>query len=456
MVEALHLYKREELARRQLETIFEISQAISASLDLEQTLPVIGRSLTRALALPTCAHLSVRRGAPGAGAEGGVRRRGHRRAEREARRRPVDVEAIRRAFYRYVFPIDEPYGAHLIQLRQPIVIDNPQESPFLPADFVRDIPFVAVMEVPLVVRDRLVGLAALPVWEGGQGFTERQLRLAMGIAQAAAVAIEHAQLYARARELGMAEERNRLAREVHDTLAQGLTAITLQLEAAERLMPPGAEAQRLVARGARRWRGARWPRPAGRSGGWRPRRWTAARWARRWPTRSAASGAGRAGRAALGARRGAATARRAGGGRAAGGAGGAAQRREARPGQPGAGGAGARQAGASGQLSFLVADDGMGFDPARGRARRPDGGGFGLTSMQRADAAGRRRAGRRERAGLGHAGARRSSHWTSRAAEPRRRAGRPTPSRSACCWWTITRWPARASVGCWTAATTWW
>ena len=55
VVEALHLYKREELVRRQLETVFETSQAISASLDLEQTLPVVGRSLTRALALPTCA-----------------------------------------------------------------------------------------------------------------------------------------------------------------------------------------------------------------------------------------------------------------------------------------------------------------------------------------------------------------------------------------------------------------
>ena len=55
VVEALHLYKREELVRRQLETIFEISQALSASLDIEETLPVLGRSLTQALALPTCA-----------------------------------------------------------------------------------------------------------------------------------------------------------------------------------------------------------------------------------------------------------------------------------------------------------------------------------------------------------------------------------------------------------------
>ena len=53
------------------------------------------------------------------------------------------------------------------------------------------------------------------------GSSARRTALAMGIAQSAGVAIEHAQLYARAREVGVVEERNRLAREVHDTLAQG-------------------------------------------------------------------------------------------------------------------------------------------------------------------------------------------------------------------------------------------
>jgi signal transduction histidine kinase len=44
----------------------------------------------------------------------------------------------------------------------------------------------------------------------------------------------HQQLVARAREAGMLDERQRMAREIHDTLAQGLTGIVTQLQAAER------------------------------------------------------------------------------------------------------------------------------------------------------------------------------------------------------------------------------
>jgi DNA-binding NarL/FixJ family response regulator/signal transduction histidine kinase len=376
VVEALHLYKREELVRRQLETIFEISQALSVSLDIEETLPVLGRSLTQALALPTCAiylYDEARRAL--------VPRADYGQEEMEAAAYQVrDVDAIRRAFYQYSFSIDEPYGAYLNSLRQPVAIDNPQDNPYLPTEFVRDVPFVAVMQVPLVVRDRMIGMAALPVWEDGQGFTERQLRLAMGIGQAAAVAIEHAQVYARARELGMAEERNRLAREVHDTLAQGLTAIALQLEAADRLMPAGAEAKRLVgeARALARTslaeaRRAVWglaPSPLDGRTLAEALADEVAGFGRRTGLTAAFSARGEA------------------------------------PTVPGETAAAVlrvvqealhnvekhaqasrvrveleyRQAGGSSQLSFLVADDGIGFDPADPRA--DVGGGFGLTSMQ--------------------------------------------------------------------------
>jgi signal transduction histidine kinase len=43
-----------------------------------------------------------------------------------------------------------------------------------------------------------------------------------------------AQLLAQAREAGVLDERQRMAREIHDTLAQGLTGIVTQLQAADR------------------------------------------------------------------------------------------------------------------------------------------------------------------------------------------------------------------------------
>lgn len=46
---------------------------------------------------------------------------------------------------------------------------------------------------------------------------------------------ELAALHRRAREAAVAEERNRLAREIHDTLAHYLTVVNVQLEAAEKL-----------------------------------------------------------------------------------------------------------------------------------------------------------------------------------------------------------------------------
>jgi two-component system NarL family sensor kinase len=51
-----------------------------------------------------------------------------------------------------------------------------------------------------------------------------------------ATVIQNSRLFEQQHSLAVAEERNRLAREIHDTLAQGLTGITLQLEVADALL----------------------------------------------------------------------------------------------------------------------------------------------------------------------------------------------------------------------------
>jgi two-component system NarL family sensor kinase len=71
--------------------------------------------------------------------------------------------------------------------------------------------------------------------------TADDLRLLHIIGDLLSIAIERARLYAHSIEYGAVEERNRLAREIHDTLAQGLTGITLQLETADAMLESGAD-----------------------------------------------------------------------------------------------------------------------------------------------------------------------------------------------------------------------
>ena len=51
-------------------------------------------------------------------------------------------------------------------------------------------------------------------------------------------------LAAMERQAGILQERQRLAQEIHDTLAQGFTSIVMQLEAADQALPEGQEAVR--------------------------------------------------------------------------------------------------------------------------------------------------------------------------------------------------------------------
>jgi signal transduction histidine kinase len=87
------------------------------------------------------------------------------------------------------------------------------------------------MAVPLILRDQVIGMLVLASSEE-QAFTERHAMLALAIANQAAIAIENAQLYERAQELAALEERQKLARELHDSVSQALYGIAIGLHTA--------------------------------------------------------------------------------------------------------------------------------------------------------------------------------------------------------------------------------
>src|SRR6478735_11435149 len=91
--------------------------------------------------------------------------------------------------------------------------------------------------LPIQDGDEIIGALFLankrcPRPTGGCGFTEEDDELLEILAQHAAIALTNARLYERSRELTIAEERSRLAHELHDAVSQKLFSLRLTAQAA--------------------------------------------------------------------------------------------------------------------------------------------------------------------------------------------------------------------------------
>jgi signal transduction histidine kinase len=91
-------------------------------------------------------------------------------------------------------------------------------------------PIGPFLGVPLRFRDRVLGGLFLGQRLGQPPFTLEDEVLLTGLADLAAVAIENARLYARSEEMARLRERERLAHNLHDTVAQLFYSVGLEAE----------------------------------------------------------------------------------------------------------------------------------------------------------------------------------------------------------------------------------
>lgn len=90
---------------------------------------------------------------------------------------------------------------------------------------------VSFLGVPLQVRNQVYGNLYLTEKEGAPAFSEADEDLVVALAASVSVTIENALLHDRLREVGRAADRERIARDLHDTVIQQLFAIGLSLQA---------------------------------------------------------------------------------------------------------------------------------------------------------------------------------------------------------------------------------
>jgi signal transduction histidine kinase len=118
-----------------------------------------------------------------------------------------------------------------VPLRLPDLHEHPDSFGFPP----HHPPMTSLLGVPIRVRDQIFGNLYLCDKADGDVFTDIDEEVTVALAAAAGVAIENARLHSRVADIVLFEDRERIARELHDNVIQRLFATGLGLQSAMRL-----------------------------------------------------------------------------------------------------------------------------------------------------------------------------------------------------------------------------
>lgn len=128
----------------------------------------------------------------------------------------------------------------LLEKGEPLVLDDVTRHPRFGWFPQHHPPMRDLLGVPVIHRGEILGNLFFSGSRHG-GFTEEDVRAITRLAPVAGIAIANATLSARAQELAVLEERNRLARELHDAASQTLFSLVYEAHtAALRVRDPDA------------------------------------------------------------------------------------------------------------------------------------------------------------------------------------------------------------------------
>ena len=110
-------------------------------------------------------------------------------------------------------------------------------------------PMQTFLGVPIRVREEVFGNLYLTDKRSGEQFTDLDEELVVALASAAGVAIENARLHTKVQDMALVEDRERIARDLHDTVIQRLFATGMSLQGSIRLVrnDPDAAVERVEA-----------------------------------------------------------------------------------------------------------------------------------------------------------------------------------------------------------------
>jgi signal transduction histidine kinase len=120
----------------------------------------------------------------------------------------------------------------VMRTRQPTVLMDASSDPRTYQPMVRLGHMGPMVLVPLTVQARAIGTLAVANPVGGAAFEEQEVRLVETFANQASVALEYARAQRDLQRMAVLDDRERIARELHDGVIQSLFAVGMGLQAA--------------------------------------------------------------------------------------------------------------------------------------------------------------------------------------------------------------------------------
>jgi PAS domain S-box-containing protein len=128
-----------------------------------------------------------------------------------------------------------PVMQELIFTGAPVVCDDIETDPRVSgdwADYLKRRGTKRFLAVPMFIGGEVRGFVGIRHFYGGS-YRPEEIELTQALAHQVMLALQLNEFAEQGQRAAVFEERNRMARDIHDTLAQGFTGVIVQLEAAE-------------------------------------------------------------------------------------------------------------------------------------------------------------------------------------------------------------------------------
>jgi len=204
--------RRQQSSR--LEAIAEITRAILESRGTQEVLQIVA---TRARELVDSALATVI--SPTDGGEGLVIR--------------VADGDLAESLVGSILPMAGSLASEVMRTREPVITLDATNDPRAHRSLAEAGGFGPALVVPLGTDERVFGVVAVSNHRGGSAFTADDLSSLELFAAQASVALEHGRIRSELQRLAIVEDRERIARELHDGIVQSLFAVGLGLLSAE-------------------------------------------------------------------------------------------------------------------------------------------------------------------------------------------------------------------------------